>query len=122
IEDPEITVEEVEAIDENAIYIAAKAIADVVFDVFIFKQDYYIIEHEYPLEVQDSDWNEDYVWAYFTVNIPVNFSITFDVENKNVDTFEVDGFDEVFDYCRFCGAAILSDAAESCYKCGKDFF
>lgn len=123
IEDPaEITVEEVEAIDENTIYIAAKAIADVTFDVFIFKQDYYIIEDEYPLEVQDSDWNEDYVWVYFIANIPVNFSITYDVENKNVDEFEVDGFDEVFGYCRFCGAAILSDAAESCHKCGKDFF
>lgn len=123
IEDPdEIVVEEVEAVDEKTIYVTAKAISDVIIDMYIFKQDYYIIEGEPNLDVQDSDWNEDYVWAQFTAKVPVKFSITYDVENKNVDEFEVDGFDEVFGFCPFCGAAVLSDSAESCSKCGKNFF
>lgn len=123
IENPdEITIEEVFALEDDKVYIDAKAFADVIFDVFIFKPDYYIIEDEYPLEVQDSDWNEYYVWAQLTIHIPIKFSMIFNVLGVKVEEFEVNGFEEIFGWCKFCGAAILSDAAEGCYKCGKSFF
>jgi len=122
IEDPdEITIVEVFALEDDKVYVDAKAFADVIFDAFIFKPDYYIIEDGYPLEVQDSDWNEDYVWAQLTIHIPIKFSMIFNVLVANVEEFEVNGFEETFGWCKFCGAAILSDAAEGCYKCGTSF-
>lgn len=82
-----------------------------------------MIEDDYPLlDVQDCDWNEYYAWAQMTLSLPIRISIVFDVLRERVEEFEVDGFDEIFGWCKFCGAAILSDAAEACYKCGKPFF
>jgi len=123
IENPDdITVEEAFALEDDKVYIDAKAYADVIFDVFIFKPDYYIMEDEYPLEIQDSDWNEHYVWAQLTIHIPIRFSMIFNVLEVRVEEFEVNGFEEIFGWCKFCGAAVLNDASERCYKCGKSFF
>ena len=57
-----------------------------------------------------------------TLNLPIKFSLVFNIVNEQIEEFEVNGFEETFGWCKSCGAAITSDAAESCSKCGKDFF
>ena len=125
IEDPErIEVGEVFDIEDEQVYFDVTLFADTIFDFYIYKPDLYMIEDEYPLlDVQDYDWSEDYAWAQMTIlAVPIRVSMVFNVLREKLEEFEVNGFDEIFGWCKFCGAAILSDAAEECYKCGKPFF
>lgn len=126
IEDPEvITVEDMFQLEGNAVYIEAVARADVVVDVFIYKADYHCIADRPLLSIQDSDWNEDYVWAQLTLFLPLRFSLIFDPIGERVQDFEIHGassVEEIFGWCQFCGAAVTNDAAESCYRCGRSLF
>lgn len=123
IEDPEdIRVGDVFSLEKDTVYIDAIAFADVTFDVFIFKPDYYVVHDKYPLDIQDGDWNDDYMWAQLTLYVPIKFSMTFNILSEQIEEFEVNGFEETFGWCKFCGAPVLNDAAETCYKCGKSLF
>jgi len=124
IEDPErIEVGEAFDIENEQVYFDITLFADTTFDFYIYKSDLYAIEDDYPLlDVQDYDWNEYYAWAQMTLLVPIRISIVFDVLQESVEEFEVNGFDEIFGWCDACGAAVINDAAESCYKCGKPLF
>ena len=123
VEDPEeIIVEDVYRLDEETVYLDAKAFADVTFDVFIFKPDYHWIYDKYPLDILSADWNEDFMWAQLTLYVPIRFSMIFNILSEQVEEFEVNGFEETFGWCKSCGAAVLSDAAQTCYRCGKSLF
>jgi len=122
IEDPEsINIEEVATIDENTVYITAEALAEVSVDALIYKWDYDPLSRKYPIVLVDSDWNESYVFAAMAMALPIKFSAVFDIFSEKINSFEIDNI-EIFGWCRHCGATILSDAAEGCYKCGKQFW
>ncbi|MFC2041165.1 PIN domain-containing protein [Chloroflexota bacterium] len=122
IEDPKsITVEEVATIDENTIYLTAEALAEVSVDAFIYKWDYDPDSNKYPIILVDSDWNESYVFAAMAMYFPIKFTAVFNILEEQITAFETENI-EIFGWCRYCGATIISDAAESCYECGKRFF
>lgn len=123
IEDPErIEVEEAFDIENEQVYFDVTLFADTTFDFYIYKSDLFILEDRYPLlDVQNFDWNEHYAWAQMTLLVPIKISIVFDVLHQSVKEFEVNDFDEIFGWCSTCGAVIISDASEECYKCGKSF-
>ena len=124
IEDPEIIkVGKAFDIENEQVYFDVTLFADTIFDFYIYKPDLYIIEDDYPLlDVQDYDWNEHYAWAQITLFVPIEISIVFNVLRERVEEFEVNGFGEIFGWCKACGAGVTNDAAESCYKCGKPLF
>jgi hypothetical protein len=123
IEDPEeITVNDVRLADDNTAYVEVTLTANAVIDVFVFKGSYYSLSDRYPIEIQEFDWNEHYVWAQLEVDLPVSLSLIFDLKEEKVREFEVNPFGEIYGFCRRCGATILSDAAETCSKCGKSLF
>lgn len=123
IEDPEeLSVDDLRLTDDNTVYIDATATTDIVIEVFIFKSSYSWIGNEYPVEILEYDWNEHYMWGQLVLQLPISFSIIFDLESKKVREFEVNPFSSVYGFCRRCGAPILSDAAETCHKCGKSLF
>jgi hypothetical protein len=120
IEDPkEISVDDVRLTDENTVYIDVAVISDAVIEVFVFKSSYGFVRERCPIEVLEYDWNEHYIWGQLVLELPISLSISFDLKKEKVQEFEVNPFSEIFGFCRRCGAAILSDAAETCGKCGK---
>jgi len=121
-ESDKIEIEDIYKLEDDMLYIDAIAYADVVFSMFIYKPDFYLIEDEYLLDVQDYDWNEHYVWAEMILYLPIKFSLVFNILNEQVKEFEVNGFEEIFGWCKSCGAAVISDAAEVCYRCEKQLF
>ena len=119
IEDPQsITIEEIATVDDNTIYLTAEALANVSVDAFIYKWDYDPYSDKYPIMLMDSDWSESYVFAAMAMDLPIKFAAVLDILNEQITSFEMDNI-EIFGWCRHCGATILSDAAEGCYKCGK---
>jgi rRNA-processing protein FCF1 len=120
IEDPEeLSVDNLRLTDANTVYIDATVTADSVIDVFIFKSSYGFVSDEYPVEIQEYDWNEHYMWGQLILQLPISLSIIFDIENRKVREFEVNPFSGIYGFCPHCGAPIISDAAETCGKCGK---
>jgi hypothetical protein len=120
IEAPEeVRVEDVLTFEDDKVYVDAVALAEVIVDVFIFKPDYYWLSDRYPLGIMDDDWNEHYMWAQITLQLPINFSLVFNITDEQVEEFEVNPVEDLFGWCSSCGAAILSDAAETCSRCGK---
>ncbi len=121
IEDPQsITIEEIATIDENTVYLTAEVLTEVSVDAFIYKWDYDPFSREYPIVLVDTDWNELYVFAAMAMVLPIKLSAIFDIYSESIESFEIDTI-EIWGWCRHCGATILSDAAEGCYKCGKQF-
>ena len=57
-------------------------------------------------------------WLAGNVKMPMDVSFTFSIEDKSVNEYEAK-FRETYGWCGFCGEPYLSDAAESCSKCGK---
>ncbi len=133
LEDPKVTYiedpEEIEIVevdhyegDEPLYHIEVCVTADMAVDVFVTKADYYGGLHELiPLEVWDSDWNKWYIWAVIQVKLPISISLLFDASKEEVESIEVDSIGELWGWCRFCGAQVMSDAAEECWNCGKAF-
>jgi hypothetical protein len=122
IEDLEtINIEEIATIDESTVYITAEALAEVSVDALIYQWDYDPLSRKYPIVLADSDWSESYVFAAMLMTLPIKFSAIFDIIGEKISSFEIDNI-EIFGWCRHCGATILSDAAEGCYKCGKQFW
>jgi len=122
-EDPtEIKINEVYELGISQIYIDAFAKIEIVFDVFVFKADYYgWASEKYDLDVIDYDWNDHYIYAQITTKLPINFAINFNIDNGTVDNFEVK-IEEIFGFCPNCSEPIINDAAEACGECGKSFF
>ncbi|KPJ68573.1 MAG: hypothetical protein AMJ43_00025 [Coxiella sp. DG_40] len=109
--------------DEQVYYIGVSATLTMTVDFFVDKAAYYSgLDALVPLDVWDSDWNEWVVWAVIPeLELSVSFSLLFDTSEKTVDDFEVNEVDEIWGWCRFCQAQIMSDAAEGCWSCGKSF-
>ncbi len=123
IEDPEeISVSNLRLTDDNLIYVDATVTSGIVIDVFIFKSSWGFIGDRYPIDIQDSDWNEAYMWGQLFVKLPIRLSIIFDLVKRKVREFEVNPFGEMFGFCKHCGAPILHDSAETCHQCGKSLF
>lgn len=125
IEDPE-EIEIIEVVryegDEEIYHIEVCVTTDMQIDFFVFKSNYYGgLAEEVPFDVWDSDWNESYVWAVIQLKLPLSFSLVFNAAKKKVEDFEVNGVGEVWGWCRYCGAQIMSDADEKCSECGKPF-
>lgn len=121
LENPEkISVNDVYGIDENLIYLDVEILTDTTVDVFVYKWDYDWVGDKYPIETMDHDWNESYVWAQLVFTIPLKFAIIFNIRKEQVEEYELSDI-EIFGWCRYCGATVLSDAAEKCYECGKSF-
>lgn len=123
IEDPQqITVENAYFLDDDRVYLDATVLSDVNVDVFVFKSDYYSISEECDLSIMDDDWNKHYMWAQMTLRLPINFSLILNIVDDEVEEFEINPVQEIFGWCNNCRAPILSDAAEACTECGKQFF
>ena len=121
IEDPEsVGVDEVLVIDKDTVFLKAEVLAGVSIDVLMDKWEYDTETNRIPLMLLDWDWNEWYVFASLFTNLPIRFSATFDIQKKQITSFELDDI-EIYGWCRHCGAVVLSDSAEECYKCGKQF-
>jgi len=119
IEDPDkVEVDEARVIDAESIFIEAEVLTGVSIDVLIDKWSY--DSGEFPIMLLDTDWNDSYVFAGLYTDLPIRFSATFDISKKTIVDFELQDI-EIYGWCRRCGAVVLSDAAESCYKCKKDF-
>lgn len=122
IEDPEnVEVEEARVIDKDTIFLKAEVLAGVSIDAFIEKWEYDSETNRVPLMLIDLDWNETYAFVGLFTNLPIRFSATFDIHAKKITSFELDDI-EIYGWCRHCGAVILSDAAEGCYECKRQFF
>jgi hypothetical protein len=124
IEDPDdIIIDRVDtySLDKNITYIDTIIQADVLVDVFIWKSDYYGVEEKLEINIIESDWNKHYMFAQVVLNLPIEISFIFNVNNEDMEEFEVN-LGEIFGFCHLCNAPILSDAAETCYKCGKRLF
>jgi hypothetical protein len=122
IEDPErVDVEEALMLDEDTIFLRAEILAGVSVDGLIEKWQYDPESKRLPIWLVDSNWSEDYVFACLFTNLPMRFSATFDIQTKQITNFELDDI-EIWGWCRHCGAVIMSDAAEACYKCGRQFY
>lgn len=133
LEDPTVThiedPEEIEIIevaryegDEEIYHIEICATLNMTIDVFVDKAAYYShLCEEVPLDVWDHDWNKWYIWAKIELELPVSFLLVFDASQKIVEDFEVSEVGELWGWCRFCRAQVMSDAAEECSGCGKPF-
>ena len=134
LEDPTVTyvedpskIEVVEATqykgEEELYHIEVYATLDMTVDVFVQKSAYYgSLSERVPLAVCDGDWNKWYIWAQIEeLKLSVSFSLVFDATQKTVEDFEVSEVGDIWGWCRFCGAQVLSEAAEDCWSCGKSF-
>ena len=124
IEDPEtMTIDGVTCYDESShiYHIECSLLADMSIDVLVHKSEYDYRGGNTPLDVWDYDWNESFVWAVLSVNLPLSLSLVFDSSTEVIDSFEVDDIGELWGWCKHCGSQIMSDAAEQCSKCGKSF-
>ncbi|MCX5991989.1 MAG: hypothetical protein NTZ04_06660 [Chloroflexi bacterium] len=52
----------------------------------------------------------------------MSFSIVFNLVTKQVQEFEVNTTEELFGWCRWGGAIVLNDAAETCGRCENSLF
>ncbi|MCJ7576768.1 MAG: PIN domain-containing protein [Dehalococcoidia bacterium] len=121
IEDPEsVAVEEALMLNEDTIFLRAKVLAGVSIDGYIEQWDYDPESGRLPIWLVDLDYSKDYVFACLFTDLPLRFSATFGIEKKRITDFELDDV-EIWGWCRHCGAVILSDSAESCYKCGRQY-
>jgi hypothetical protein len=107
-------------LDEDTILLRAEILAGVSADGLIEKWWYDPESECLPIWLVDSNWSEDCVFACLFTNLPIRFSANFDIQTKQIKNFELDDI-EIWGRCRHCGAAILSDSAEACYKCGRQF-
>lgn len=121
IEDPEsVDVEEALMVDKDTVFLKAEVLADVSIDAFMEKWQYDPETNPVPLMLIDSDWNETYMFVSLFTGLPIRFSAVFDIHTKRITSFEFDDI-EFYGWCRYCGAVILSDSAEECNKCGRQF-
>ena len=122
VEDPEeIEIFDIYILDEDRVLIEANVNVDVNLDIFVFKNDYAWLSEKYNFIIWDNDWNKHYMWTQMLVNLPISIKLIFNIRDIEVENFEIE-VQEIFGFCPNCSAAILSDAAESCSKCGKSFF
>lgn len=121
IEDPEsVVVEEALMLDEDTIFLRAEILAGVSVDGLIEQWEYDPETERLPIWLVDLNYSEEYVFACLFTNLPLRFSATFDIRTKQITDFQLDDI-EIWGWCRHCGSAILSDSAEACYKCGRQF-
>lgn len=68
---------------------AIEADIDCIFDVFIFKADFFQIEDDPRLAVIDPDWNDHYFQAEIILALHANISLVLDNSDNGQPQFEV---------------------------------
>jgi hypothetical protein len=122
IETPEsFGIDNVFELDTNRILIDISFLTDVRADFFVFKSDYYTMPDDIPIGIMEWDWNDHYAWMTATLKVPISLSLTFNLEEDEVEDYEV-SFTEYFGRCRHCDEPLMSDAAETCPSCGRSLF
>lgn len=120
LEDPEsIGVDEVRSLDKETLYLKAEVVVGVNIDAFLEQWEYDLETSLLPIVLSDPNWNEQYAFVCLYTIMPISFSATFDIVTKEITSFELDDI-EVWGWCKHCRAAIVSDAAEGCWKCQKE--
>ncbi len=121
VEDPDsVDVVDVYELDNERAFIDANARAEIRFQFFVDKREYYLHD-EVPIEIEDSDWNESVMVAAVSLCVPIGLAIVYNARNQEVEEFEVI-IPEIFGFCANCSTPVLRDAAESCSECGHSFF
>ena len=94
------------------------------FEIEFYAHNYFPDVDDYlPNCITVEEWENDKygAWLVAYIDLPMSGSLTLNVIDRTVDSIE-GNFPEIFGFCKKCGEPIISDAAESCYKCGYEFF
>jgi PIN domain len=123
VEDPSsVDIAEAYEVEDDKVFLAYDVTANVDLDLFVYKPDFFWISERVPLDVQDREWSDHYVWASKVVTLPFRVSLVLKLGAPDkAESFEVE-LTEVFGWCQQCDAPIRSDAAETCGNCGADLF
>lgn len=123
VEDPaQAEIVEAYELGDERLFLAYDVLAEVTFEFFVFKTDYYAMDQEADCDILDADWNEHYVWASSRLILPMRISLVLELGAPDeIDSVDVE-VKEFFGRCRKCGWPIQNDAAEVCEKCGSSLF
>lgn len=128
-----LTIREIGEIQNFSVLDAREIIDDFLYVEFEFESNFEIefYAHSYFPDVDDylpncitvEEWENDKygAWLVAYIDLPMSGSLTLNVIDGAVDSIE-GSFPEIYGFCKKCEAPIISDAAESCYNCGYDFF
>ena len=112
----DLTVDSVYELVENLAVIELSLKAYVSLQFYVFGYGFYQIVED--LGVSPIDYDDHGAWLQGSIKMPIGLSLTFDLENEEVEDFSVK-FLETFGWCKFCGEPYLSDGAETCSNCGR---
>ena len=122
IENPQsIEAVEIYELDNDREYIEYSFIADVSISLTIYRPDFYWIEQEHELQIEDASSDDKLVWASTYLIIPLEIALTMNKNNKEIESFEL-SIPDFYGWCHECGAPILHDSAEACSSCGQRLF
>ncbi|NPA49352.1 MAG: hypothetical protein GXO20_05170 [Thermodesulfobacteria bacterium] len=136
MEEPEISELEINEIyinedesrflDDNkeTAFISVTGDVQVSIDAFMFKSDYFSLDlkENSIIELMDDDWNKHYVWIRIHPEAELDISLTVNILNKKIDSYEAVLRYNIYGFCKHCSAPLYSDAEEFCPKCEKSLF
>jgi hypothetical protein len=116
IEEPsQLAVNEAYDLEKDRVAIGCSLEAFFTIDLYIhnFFGDY----NELPFEIlyEESDHYGAFITAY--LKLPINVTLIFNIDTEKVEEYDGE-FVEIYGWCNSCGEPYLSDAAETCSKCG----
>ena len=88
----EISDVNVRQLSSGELLITLSADTECVFDIFIYKPDYYILDDD-EVFVWDNEWNEWYVAASITKNVVIHLKMTFSPEHNEVTSVSILGIE-----------------------------
>jgi hypothetical protein len=96
LNDPhEFEVLDVIEVTRKQVYVQLRATFEAMVYAYVAKSEAYGIEEVSAFTVTDWDWNEHYAEVEATLDIEVLLGLTFDRENGDVLSIEVDGASNV---------------------------
>lgn len=84
-----IQVVDVRQLPDSRFLMSAEACLVCIFDVFIYKPDYFLIEDDPRISVFDPDWNRHYLLAELNLSMQSNLDIVLDASDRERLELEV---------------------------------
>lgn len=74
-EDYKVEIKSVKKLNNNQFIIDVKFEVETEIDFFVDKHEYYYLNEEHPISIEDSDWNKWVMWATTSINVPLSMTI-----------------------------------------------